>query len=96
MELVSNTDNSLSRIRINQIMEGSGWFALDVEGDGSMLGFDLVQGDKMDDGEIVSTCDALPVLCAMEVGNSVQVVLADHSVMMLHDIVPEQEFALAA
>ncbi|NCP66790.1 hypothetical protein GW756_00590 [bacterium] len=75
-----NTRTQLTLVEVNQVLEGTGWVATILrngvyDGELGESGFELVQGQFDEDGDLLATTDSLPVLSAWQIGNRVRFVL---------------------
>jgi hypothetical protein len=75
-----NLRTELTREEVSQALAGTGWIATNLrngvyEGALGESGFELVQGQLDEDGDLQATTDSLPVLRALKVGNRVKFVL---------------------
>ena len=89
MTLETN-NNCLTVEAVNAVLEGD-WLAYRnpsgfYNGALAEHGFELFQGQRGPDGEMVCTTDSLPVLRARQVGNRIQLTLLDESHLDLHEL----------
>jgi len=87
----TNIGETLTIDRVNEVLGQMDWVAVNFAGslyEGSLgaRGFELAQGHLDVDGDFVTTSDTLPVVEAIEIGNTVRFRLLDGAQIDLHEL----------
>jgi hypothetical protein len=86
-----NNGEVLTLDRVNAVLEGMEWVAVNFEGSLykeqlGLSGFELAQGHFNEDGDFVTTSDTLPVVAAYDIGNTVRFRLLGGLQIDLHEL----------